>query len=115
MSRRARVRMTLTAAVGAVLLAIAAPTSASAQPVAGCPASWSETAGVADGELYFGGLWLLEEAQALIASPRGAELTQPGDLNDDGYICVRFLANFPEGAFDPAFVYTDNNVGGPGR
>lgn len=91
-----------TAAVGA--LAIAAPAGASAQPIAGCPSSWSETS-VAG---FTGGLWLVSDANAQIASP-GFDLSTD-DRNGDGYICIRFSENFPPELFFPAFVFTDNNV-----
>jgi hypothetical protein len=91
-----------TLAVGA--LAVAAPAAASAQPVAGCPASWSQTS-VAG---FTGGLWLVSDANAQIAAP-GVDLGS-NDRNADGYICVRFVENFPPERFFPAFVFTDNNV-----
>ena len=98
--------MALTAAVGAVALVIAAPTSAYAPPVAGCPASWSQTTGVADGVVYQGGLFPVAKF-GLISTPRGSALpAQPGDLNNDGYICVRFIHQSPGGP-NPTFVFTD--------
>lgn len=105
MSRRARVRMTLTAAVGAVVLAIAVPTSASAAPVAGCPAPWSETSAVlTNGQVVNGGLWTVKEANRRIAAP-GFDLGT-NDSNMDGYICIKFVTGNPN--FEPAFVFRDN-------
>ncbi len=105
MSRRLRVRMTLTAAVGAVVLAIAVPTSASAAPVGGCPAPWSETsATLKNGKVVFGGLWTVRDVERQIAAP-GFDF-DPEDKNGDGYICIKFVQGNPN--FDPAFVFRDN-------
>jgi hypothetical protein len=95
-------RLATTAVLGA--LAVVAPAGASAEPVAGCPSSWSETS-VAG---FTGGLWLVSEANAEIAAP-GVDLGTD-DRNGDGYICIRFMENFPPALFFPAFVFTDNNV-----
>jgi hypothetical protein len=102
LSSTCRCWLACTAAVGA--LAIAAPTGASAQPIAGCPSSWSETSF----EGLTGGLWLVSEANEQIAAP-GVDLGTD-DRNLDGYICIRFIENFPPELFSPAFVFTDNNV-----
>jgi hypothetical protein len=102
LSSTCRCWLACTAAVGA--LAIAAPTGASAQPIAGCPSSWSETS--AGG--FTGGLWLVSEANEQIAAA-GVDLGTD-DRNGDGYICIRFIENFPPERFFPAFVFTDNNV-----
>jgi hypothetical protein len=102
LSSTRRFSLACTAAVGA--LVIAAPTGASAQPIAGCPSSWSETS--AGG--FTGGLWLVSEANEQIAAA-GVDLGTD-DRNGDGYICIRFIENFPPERFFPAFVFTDNNV-----
>ena len=101
MSSTRRFWLACTAAVAA--LAVAAPAGASPQPVAGCPASWSETSDAG----FTGGLWLVSDANAQIAA-EGFDLSSD-DRNGDGYICIRFLVPGPE-LFDPSFVFTDNNV-----
>jgi hypothetical protein len=84
------------------------PAGASAQPIAGCPASWSETSDAGpDGTIFTGGLWLVSDANEQIAAP-GFDLSSD-DRNDDGYICIRFLDPGPQ-QFEPSFVFTDNNV-----
>jgi hypothetical protein len=103
-STRRYVGSWLASTLAAGALALAAPAGASAQPVAGCPASWSETS-VAG---FTGGLWLVSEANEQIAAP-GVDLSTD-DRNGDGYICIRFIENFPPDRFFPAFVFTDNNV-----
>jgi hypothetical protein len=102
LSSTRRCWLACTAAVGA--LAIAAPAGASAEPIAGCPSSWSETSF----EGLTGGLWLVSDANEQIAAP-GVDLGSD-DRNGDGYICIRFMENFPPELFSPAFVFTDNNV-----
>ena len=46
---------------------------------------------------------------ARLAAPGFADTIRATDKNNDGYLCVQILPNFPEGRFDPAFVYVDNN------
>jgi hypothetical protein len=47
---------------------------------------------------------------ARLAAPGFADAIRATDANNDGYLCVRILPNFPENRFDPAFVYVDNNA-----
>jgi len=99
-----RHRRWLAGVATAVTVAVAGPAGASAEPIAGCPRAWSGTS-VAG---FTGGLWLVSDANAQIAAP-GVDLGTD-DRNGDGYICIRFVENFPPDRFFPAFVFTDNNV-----
>lgn len=107
-SSRRRGRGWLVCAAAAGALAVPAPAGASAEPIAGCPSSWAETSAETRFGLVFGGLWSVKDANRMIAAP-GVDLSSD-DRNGDGYICIRFVENFPPELFDPAFVFTDNNV-----
>jgi hypothetical protein len=87
------------AAAAVVPAAGAAPT-----PVGGCPASYEQTSSGG----FTGGLWTVKEANKKIAAP-GVDLSSD-DRNGDGYICIKFVPNFPPDRFFPAFVFHDNNV-----
>jgi hypothetical protein len=102
MSKIPRRTVACLSALGA--LAAGAPAASAQDPVAGCPAAWSNSTSAG----LYGGLWHIPDVMAF-AQVDEATL-RADDRNGDGYLCLRFVENFPPNRFYPAFVYTDNNV-----
>jgi hypothetical protein len=75
-----------------------APASAAQQPEGGCGSGFE--------------LMTVKEVLHRIAAPGSEDAIKAGDVNQDGYLCVKIIPNNggpPK--FDPAFAFVDNKTG----
>ena len=87
----------LIAILGLLFVAFQNASAASNQPVAGCSQGFE--------------LMTVKEVLRTIVAPGSEGAIIAGDVNNDGYICVKIIPN--EGGppqFDPAFAFVDNTV-----
>lgn len=93
-----RILVMTAAALGLMGLA-AVPAWAAPQPVGGCGAGFE--------------LMTVKEVIRTIAAPGSVDAIRAGDVNQDGYLCIKIVPNGggpPQ--FDPAFVFVDNTANG---
>lgn len=86
----------LIAMLGLLLVSVSSALAAN-EPVAGCSEGFE--------------LMTVKEVLRTIVTPGSEEAVIAGDVNNDGYICVKIIPN--EGGppqFDPAFAFVDNTV-----
>jgi len=87
----------LIAILGLLFVGVQSALAASNQPVAGCSEGFE--------------LMTVKEVLRTIVTPGSEEAIIAGDVNNDGYICVKIIPNGggpPQ--FDPAFAFVDNTV-----